>query len=274
MLDALSGPSGHWPEYLIEAASLGLFMVSATVFAALLEHPAFGVARVLPSPTLRRALMGLVMGLTAVALIYSPMGQRSGAHMNPAVTLTFLALGRIAPHDALFYVLFQFAGGLAGCLAGGALVVPWTGGDAFRIVATVPGGRARAAFAGELAISFVLMLAVLGSSNSATWSRWTGVVAGTLVALFILVEAPLSGMSMNPARTVASALPSGTWRGLWIYLAAPPLGMLAAAALYTHVPSWRAPLCAKLQHGSGRHCIFRCDHAQLAAPDGAGAHHE
>ena len=95
----------HWPEYLMEAAGLGLFMISACVFGTLLEHPASPVrAGRCPTPLVRRVLMGLAMGLTAIAIIYSPWGQRSGAHMNPAVTLTFLRLGKVAPADAVFYV--------------------------------------------------------------------------------------------------------------------------------------------------------------------------
>jgi aquaporin Z len=104
----------HWPEYLMEAWGLGTFMVSAGVFGTLLFHPASPVARAVPDPLALRALMGVLMGLTAVALIYSPWGRQSGAHLNPAVTLTFLRLGKVRPWDALFYVLAQAAGGTAG----------------------------------------------------------------------------------------------------------------------------------------------------------------
>jgi aquaporin Z len=93
----------HWPEYLMEAAGLGLFMISACVFAILLFHPASPVAGFRGGHLARRALMGLAMGTTAVALIYSPWGQRSGAHLNPAVTLTFLRLGKVRGWDAAFW---------------------------------------------------------------------------------------------------------------------------------------------------------------------------
>ena len=93
----------HWPEYLIEAWALGTFMVSAGVFTTLIEHPDFGMPDLVPDALLRRALIGLAMGATAVALIYSPWGTRSGAHMNPAVTLTFWKLGRVHGVDALLY---------------------------------------------------------------------------------------------------------------------------------------------------------------------------
>jgi aquaporin Z len=95
----------HWPEYLIEGAGLGLFMVSACGFGTLLEFPGPPVRAGLGDPLARRVLMGLAMGLTAVALIYSPWGRRSGGQFNPAVTLTFLRLRRLAPVDASFYVM-------------------------------------------------------------------------------------------------------------------------------------------------------------------------
>src|SRR6266496_5613366 len=94
----------HWPEYLIEAWALGTFMISAAMFTALLEYPASPVHQAIPNAFLRRSLIGLAMGFTAIALIYSPWGQRSGAHMNPATTLTFLHLRKIAPWDGFFYI--------------------------------------------------------------------------------------------------------------------------------------------------------------------------
>jgi aquaporin Z len=106
----------HWPEYLMEAVLLGLFMLSACSFVVLLESPGSPVHRMLPDPLLRRFVLGLAMGGTAVALIYSRWGMQSGAHMNPAVTLTFHRLGKVPRRDALAYVAAQFTGGLLGVL--------------------------------------------------------------------------------------------------------------------------------------------------------------
>jgi aquaporin Z len=246
----------HWPEYLMEAAGLGLFMVSACVFAILLFHPASPVA---PRAVLaRRALMGLAMASTAVALIYSPWGRRSGAHFNPAVTLTFLRLGKVRAWDACFYVAAQCLGGVSGVLAVAAAARSFVADPAVNYVVTVPGSRGVAvAFVAELAIAFWLMAVVLAASNTPRLARFTGLLAGALVAAYITLEAPLSGMSMNPARTLASALPAGTWQAFWVYLTAPVAGMLLAGELHVH---WaRLPVhCAKLQHDHGRRCIFRC----------------
>ena len=91
----------HWPEYLIEGAALGLFMISAGLFATLFEYPGSPVHQAIPDPTICRILIGVAMGVTAIGIIYSPWGQRSGAHMNPATTLTFWTLGKVKAHDAL-----------------------------------------------------------------------------------------------------------------------------------------------------------------------------
>src|SRR5574341_2046337 len=113
MIEALKK---HWPEYLMEAAGLGIFMISACGFGALLEHPASPVRHALTDPFVRRILMGMAMGLTAIGIIYSPWGKQSGAHINPSVTLTFLRLGRVKVVDAIYYVVAQFVGGIIGVL--------------------------------------------------------------------------------------------------------------------------------------------------------------
>ena len=256
----------HWPEYLMEAAELAIFMLSACLFTVVLEHPASALRGAITSPMLRRVLIGLAMGLTATAIIYSPWGKQSGAHLNPSVTLTFLRLGKISPLDAVFYIAAQFVGGVAGVMLAAALLGGAVADKAVRYAATVPGPRGTAiAFVAELSISFLLMTAVLNSSNSARLARFTGVIAGVLVATFISIEAPFSGMSMNPARTFGSALPARLWDALWIYFTAPPLGMLLASELYMRTRGLGAVVCAKLHHHNDKRCIFNCGYAAKAA---------
>ena len=263
MMNALTR---HWPEYLMEAAGLGLFMISACLFAALLEHPASPIRRAIADPLLRRILMGLVMGLTAVAIIYSPWGMQSGAHINPAVTLTFLRLGKIHTWDGVFYILLQFAGGLIGILLASALLGHWISEPSVNYVATVPGmGGPFVALLAEFVISFGLMAVILITSNTEKLARFTGLFAGGLVATYITVEAPFSGMSMNPARTLASAVPSHILTPLWIYFTAPPLGMLLAAEAYVRAKGARGVLCAKLHHQNDKRCIFNCGYRNRAA---------
>lgn len=246
----------HWPEYLMEAAELGIFLVAACAVVVLLEHPDLPFAAALPDANMRRALIGAAMGLTAIAIIYSPWGEQSGAHFNPAVTLTYFALGKIGGADAVGYVLAQFTGAVAGMLVASLLFGDLLAHATVDWVATRPGGAGNAgAFAAEVAISFLMMTMVLALTRRPRLAPYTGVCAGLAVALFITFEAPVSGMSMNPARSFGPAVVGRTWTDLWIYFAAPPLGMLAAAALSLRIAA-KERHCPKLNHGARRRCIF------------------
>lgn len=228
----------NWPNYLIEAWALGMFMVSATCFAGL-------TGQAVADPLLRRCLMGVAMGLTAVGLIYSGWGRRSGAHMNPAVTLTFFYLKKIGRYDAFWYISAQFAGGTAAMLLFKLFFPDYAGAPEVNYVQTQPGmAGAGAAFAAEVVISFCLLLTVLYSSNFEKTAPYTGVFAGSLLMLYIIVEDPLSGVSMNPARSIASAVAAGNFRNMWIFMIAPVTGMLAAATV------WKRWICSK--------AVFRC----------------
>ncbi len=259
-LSAVKALRLHWPEYLAEAAELALFMISACTFGVLLYHPASPVVALVQSEPLRRLLMGLAMGGTAIAIIFSPLGQRSGAHFNPVVTLTYLRLGKVQRWDAAFYILFQFIGGVAGVMLSSVILKRWIGDASVNYVTTAPGaGGVWPAFFAEFTISFVLMAVVLTVSNTKRLGRWTGIFAGGLVAAYIFFEAPISGMSMNPARTFGSAFGAQMWTALWIYFTAPPLGMLLAAEIFQRVKAGRTTGCAKLNHHNQQRCIFRCN---------------
>src|SRR5580704_6741573 len=98
----------------MEAAEAGVYLFSACAAATLLWHPASPIQRYLPSDAVRRVLMGLGMGATIVAIVLTPWGKQSGAHFNPALTLTFYRLGKVAPWDAVFYCAAQLPGAVAG----------------------------------------------------------------------------------------------------------------------------------------------------------------
>lgn len=260
----------HWPEYLMEAWGLGVFMISAGVFTTLFEYPHSPVHQAIADPLIRRAIVGLAMGLTAVGIIYSPWGQQSGAHLNPALTLTFFGLGKVSLCDAAFYIAAHFLGGLSG-----VLLVLAALGDKFAqppvsYVVTVPGPLgALVAFGAETVISFGLMLMVLLTTNIPRLARYTGIFAGLLIALYVAVEAPFSGMSINPARSFASALPSHDWTAIWVYFTAPFLGMFLAAAVYRTVWPQAGVVCAKLNHHGTRTCIFlHCGYQAGASKSG------
>ncbi len=250
----------HWPEYLCEAACLGVFMISAGVFTALLEYPGSPIHKIIPNDFARLALNGLAMGLTAIGIIYSPWGARSGAHMNPAVTWTFFRLSKVKPWDALFYPIFQTLGGVVGVLLVKLVLGKIFTDTPVSYVITVP-GRAGVgiAFIAETVIACGMMLMVLFMTNAPRLARFTGLFGGALVFLYITFEAPLSGMSINPARTVASAWPSGVWTAGWIYFVAPIGGMLLAVEIYRAMKKGAQVACAKWNHDPRQRCIF-CGH--------------
>jgi aquaporin Z len=256
-LVARHGALRHLPEYLIEAFLLGMFMISAGLVTTAFDYPGSPLHALIPGSDARRVLTGIAMGLTAIALIYSPWGKRSGAHMNPAVTLTFLRLGHIERRDAAFYILAQLVGGTLGVFIVLAVLGHSFADPPINYVVTLPGQHgSRVALIAELTISFLMMTMILRASNSARHMKYTGLYAGLLVAAYIGVEGPLSGMSMNPARSFASALPAGQWTAFWIYLIAPVTGMQVAAAMHLFLLGRQSVKCAKLLHTRDQRCIF------------------
>lgn len=246
----------NWREYLIEAWGLGTFMVSAGIFATMIYSPTSTLYNLVPNNFIRGLLMGVAMGITAIAIIYSPWGKRSGAHINPAVTITFFRLKKITIFDALAYIISQFIGGLIGIILVAILLGNSFTEPPINYVVTVPGRwGAIAALIAEFFLSLGLMLVVLFTSNSDRLSKYTGVFSGILVAIYIAVEAPISGMSINPARTFASSFPSQIWDGFWIYYFAPPLAMLIAAEIYLRYPQKPRIICYKLCPNSEQPCI-------------------
>jgi aquaporin Z len=255
----------HWPEYAIEAFCLGAFMVSATGFATLLQHPGSPLSTWSAAPVVQRLPMGLAMGLTLIAIVYSPFGARSGAHMNPALTLTFLRLGKVHAIDAAGYIAGQFAGGVLGIVAATWMLRGLPAHPSVNYVATVPGPWGSSiAFIAEAAISFGMMLLVLTMSNTPRLMKHTGLCAGALVAVYITLEAPFSGMSMNPARTLGPAVLAHTLRSLWIYVTAPLAGMLLAAEVFVRRYGRSRVTCAKFHHPFNVRCIFKCGFSREA----------
>jgi aquaporin Z len=225
----------HWRIYLIESWSLGMFMVSASFFVILIEHPDSPIRQGIPDATLRRILVGLAMGITAVLLIYSKWGKRSGAHMNPAVTLTFLTQNRICKEDAFWYIIFQFIGAILGVEIYQLFLYKYISDPGVNYVVTIPGPMGIwVALVMEFLLSFIIILTVLLSSNSKKMAPYTGYFVGILLILYITFEAPLSGMSINPARTLGSALVANEWQGLWLYFVGPIAGMLVGGYVYRY----------------------------------------
>ena len=166
-------------------------------------------------------------------------------------------------------MVFQFFGALAGVLLAAAVLGPVLSDRTVDYAVTVPGfAGVSGALAGELVISFLLMSAILHSTNSPKLARYTGLMVGGILVLYITVEAPLSGMSMNPARTVGSAMPAAVWTSWWVYFVGPIAGMLLAAEVFVRRRSLQGVICAKLHHPANAPCIFNCGYGKSSAGSG------
>jgi aquaporin Z len=257
-LGALASLRLHWPEYLMEAGELGLYMFLTCVLATLFRHPASPVSHVVMDELARRLFIGLATGAIVIAIVLTPWGKQSGGHFNPAITFTFYRLGKVDTWDAVFYGVAQFTGAVVGVALAVYLLRSAPVHDQVRYAMTVPGRFGTlAAFIAELAISFVLMMTILYTTNHRALARFTPYFVGAQYALYITFETPLSGMSMNPARTFAPAFHAGYWHASWIYFVAPTLGMLVAAEVFRRCRPRVPACCAKLYHAPDKRCIFR-----------------
>jgi len=187
-------------------------------------------------------------------VIYSPLGRRGGGHLHPALTFGFLRLGKLRWQGAAAYVAAQILGTLA---AAALVLVVW--GSWARSVdlgATTPGPLGPwAALAAELLLTFALVSVVFHFVDRPRLMRFTPVAAGLTTLACVLVEAPASTTSLNPARTLGPDVVTGSYRGLWIYLLAPPLGAVLAAVVFRRTRG-EVP-CAKLVHTDDYVCHFR-----------------
>ena len=250
----------NWSLYAFEASELALFMLSACASTVFLFDPSYPALHLFPSAIVRRSFMGIAMGLTAVLIIHSPMGRRSGAHFNPAITLTYFRLHKISTWDAIFYVVFQFMGGVLGVAVAATFFGKRLANPAVEYAVTVPGkyGTAAAFFA-ELFMSALLMAVVLWMTNRPSLAIYTSYSVGVLIALYVLFFAPVSGFSINPARTTGSAVFAGIWTAEWLYFAAPLFGMLVSAEIYLQKFGVDRILCAKLHPDRRYPCPFLCN---------------
>lgn len=246
----------------MEASESASYMFLVSTFATLLLHPISPVSHLIHGGLYRRALMGLLVGSAVVTIVLTPWGKQSGGHFNPVITVTFYRLGKLSFWDMLFYVVSQFMGAIIGVALAAYALRGALRNPSVHYAVTTPGIFGNVgAFAGELTISYILMTAILVASNRETLARFTPYLVGVLYTTFITFESPLSGMSMNPARTLGSALGAGWWQGFWIYLLAPALGMLAGAEVFLWARGGIGPYCGKLDHDDGKRCIFRHGYA-------------
>ncbi len=189
------------------------------------------VAAAIPSGALRRVVTGFGFGCVGALIAVSGLGKVSGAHINPVVTLAFWRKGAIAGRHALAYVVAQLAGGVLGALP----LLAWgTMGRSIGFGATVPGVGTGVwvAVLGEAVTTATMVLGLFAFLGSPRLRRFTPLLFPFLYAIMVGVEAPLSGTSTNPARSLGPAVVAGVWTGWWVYVVGPLAGALAATALH------------------------------------------
>jgi aquaporin Z len=223
----------NWIHYLREALGLAIFMISACFFSAMFFSRQSPWYSLFPSYMARNLVMGAMMGLSALFIFYSKWTAPSGSHINPAVTLTFLRLNKMCRYDATFFMLFQAMGGILAVCLMQLIMGPLLTTEPVHYAVTVPGKYGIIpALITEFLISFVTMIMVLFTAHRDKWKRYTRIFAAFLVFTWVMLAGPISGFGMNPARSLASALPSGIWTTFWIYVICPFAGMLLAAEVF------------------------------------------
>ncbi len=201
-------------KYIAEA--LGTFALVFAGTGAIVINDATGGA-------ITHAGIALTFGLVVLAMIYT-VGDISGAHLNPAVTIGFWIARRLPGRELAPYIASQIMGAL---IASGLLRILFP--ESKVLGATLPAGSELQSFILEFVLTFLLMLTILNVSTGAKEKGITaGIAVGAVIGLEAMFAGPICGASMNPARSLAPALVSIHLEHLWVYLVAPPLGACAA----------------------------------------------
>lgn len=222
--------SFDWPAWGAEALGTALLVLAIVLAAALSIAAGSPLADALPGPGARFLALGVLVAPFVAAVALSPIGRTSGAHLNPAVTLAFWVLGRLAPRDAIGYIAAQLAGGLAGAWAGRALL-PEAVWESIGGAVTHPSVASAAAFALEAGMTALLLVPILTFGSSERLMRLTPLAIVPVLTAIIWLGSPWTGASINPARSEGPAFAFGDLADLWLYLIAPSLaGLLVGLA--------------------------------------------
>jgi aquaporin Z len=225
----------HVPEYIAEflgTACLVFFGLSAVVFDFADGLP---MAHWIPSHSLRLLVTGLCFAGSGSLVAISPLGRLSGGHINPSVSLAFWLSGKMHGRDFAGYVVAQMLGGIVGAAA---LAGVWQKHAAsVKNGMTLPGAGwpLWQVFDFEVALTGLLVFLIFIFVSNRRLMRWTPLMNWIVIATMVWLEAPVSGTSLNPARSFGPALISGTWTAQWLYLIAPPLGGMMGLLLFRTV---------------------------------------
>lgn len=248
----------HWAEYTAELVGtvFNIFVgLSAVVFdfgqGLPMEH-------LIPDRSIRLLITGLIYSGSGSLFAISPLGKLSGAHINPSVTLAFLVHGKMHRQDAVGYIVAQFLGSTLGAIL---LVLVWGKyADSVNNGMTLPGAGYALwfVFLAEVFMTFLLVLSIFLFMSNHRLMRWTPFMTWLLVAAMVWLGAPISGTSLNSARSIGPALVTDLWRDQWLYCIAPPLGALLAVAVFRQLSMGkRDVLSGKLFHVPHYRSIFK-----------------
>ncbi|HTX22673.1 MAG TPA: aquaporin [Candidatus Aquilonibacter sp.] len=220
-----------WQTYLSEFIGTALLVGVGLSFVILDFGSGSPVVALLPDAGLRRLITGFLFGATGASIAISRVGKVSGAHINPVVTLAFYIKGVFTARDTIGYIVAQFAGAIAGC----APLLLWgQAGHSINFGATTPGAGYTiwAALLGEIITTIGLIAGLFTFLSHQKLRQYTPLLFPFLYALMVWLEAPLSGTSTNPARSVGPSVVSGVWTDWWIYFVGPLVGMFIGLGIH------------------------------------------
>ena len=237
-----------------------LFMIASCGTAVLFHHPASPVRQFLgESKLLRRTVQAFVIGIFLLFILFNPAGKRSGSHINPAVTLSFRYLGKISAADAFWYITFQCIAAVISGFTLYQLLQTWYPHFDVNYNLSAPKpekGGWPVAFLAEFIISAILMLVTLTTLHSERFRKKNGLFNIGLIMLYIIVEAPFSGMSTNPARSLGTAAGALNFSYYWLYVVSPISAMLLTTIVFRHL--WK-PQSNQTQQGIKEQGWFTTD---------------
>jgi aquaporin Z len=245
--------------YLSEFAGT-FFMMLIGISAITLNFGTSFMQEAIHSFSVRLLLTGVLFAGGATLVVYSPIGRISGAHLNPAITLAFFLEKKLKKRDLFMYPLMQISGSIIAALV--SLLIWSDSARAVKVGMTFPGAGYNIFFVFflEVFITFLLVSLVFFFLHRKILTKFTGLAAGSLFVIIVFFTAPISGPSLNPARSIGPAVVALNFAFLWLYIAAPLCGSLLAVAIHRALPFLHPPLCAKLNHKEHDDCLFNCEY--------------
>jgi aquaporin Z len=259
-------PGLHLVEWSCELVGTAILVLGGLSAVVADFGPGSRVARLVPSHSWRLLITGVVFAGFGSLVAVSPLGRRSGAHLNPALSFAFWCERHLHLHDLAGYIAAQCLGALLGA---GLLRLAWQSRAAgVDYGVTRPGGGLDSLEAAgvEALMTGLLVLVIFAFVSSTRTARLTPLAVWIVVAVLVWQGAPYTGTSLNPARSLGPALVAGHWADYWVYLLGPLTGAAAAVGCWTLVP--RVTLTAKLFHDS-RYPSTLGSHLPVAAQHGS-----